>query len=61
MLLFLYIIFSFRFQDIVQVEDKLVEEKEMTNTEAALSDDEEELDFEIGKFVSCTNITGSVK
>lgn len=54
MLLFLYNVFYF--QNIVQAEDKKVEEKETSNTEVALSEDEDELEIEIGKFLSFTSI-----
>lgn len=55
MLLFLYNVFYF--QNIVQAEDKKVEEIETSNTEVALSEDEDELEIEIGKFLSFTSIT----
>lgn len=52
--MFLYNVFYF--QNIVQAEDKKVEEKETSNTEVALSEDEDELEIEIGKFLSFTSI-----
>lgn len=55
----LHIVFSF--QNIVQVEEKMVEEKETSNTEVASSDDEEEIELEIGKFLSSMNMTVTVK
>lgn len=54
--MFLHIVF-FCFQNIVQVEEKMVEEKETRNTEVASSDDEEEIEFEIGKSLSSMNMT----
>lgn len=53
--MFLHIVFSF--QNIVQVEEKMVEEKETSNTEVASSDDEEEIEFDIGKFLSSMNMS----
>lgn len=35
----------------------MVEEKETSNTEVASSDDEEEIELEIGKFLSSMNMT----